>query len=148
VLNPECRICQFKTIKFGLLYKCENKNCGGVQWDKAGVKKALLEDPDAYKQILSDADVPERITGLQSHFVYILRLRGELNAVYVGMTGLHPYARYLNHIRGYKSSRHTKKRATALIRFEGPMSASEAKQREPELAQELRLQNYVVYGGH
>jgi len=119
-----------------------------VHWDKTNVKRAFLEDPDALEKILSDAGVPGRITGQQSHFVYVLRLRGELNAVYVGMTGLHPYARYLNHIRGFKSSRHTKKLATALISYEGPMSASEAKQREPELAQELRLQNFIVYGGH
>lgn len=127
---------------------CNSKVCGGVHWDKGKVKKALRENPEAVGELLFEAEVPERLKGQQSHFVYVLRLKGELNAVYVGMTGLHPYARYLNHIRGYKSSKYTKRRATALINFEGPMTAEEAKAREVKLADELREKNYQVYGGH
>lgn len=119
-----------------------------MHWDKGSVKRALRENPEVLDQLLSEAGVPEHIKGKKSHFVYTLRLKGEVNAVYVGMTGLHPYARYLNHIRGYKSSKHTKRRATALITFEGPMDAKEAKMREPELAEELREKDYIVYGGH
>ena len=122
-----------------------------MHWDKGKVKKlkkALKEDPELLKQVLNDASVPEPIKSGNSHFVYVLRLRGELNAVYVGMTGLHPHARYLNHVRGYKSSHHAKKRATALIACEGPMSHDDAKKREPELADELRNSEHIVYGGH
>ena len=108
----------------------------------------LRENPEALDLLLSEAGVPGHIKGKKSHFVYVLRLRGEENAVYVGMTGLHPYARYLNHIRGYKSSKYTKRRATALISFEGPMTSEKAKAREPELAEELRKNDYIVYGGH
>jgi predicted GIY-YIG superfamily endonuclease len=72
----------------------------------------------------------------------------QINAVYVGMTGLHPYAGYLNHVRGYKSSHHAKKSATDLITYEGPMSHDDATEREPKLAAELRQEDFVVYGGH
>ena len=131
-----------------MLFSCKNKTCGGVHWDKGSVKRVLRDNPEGLDQLLLEAGVPDKIKGKKSHFVYTLRLKGEVNAVYVGMTGLHPYARYLNHIRGYKSSKHTKRRATALINFEGPMDAEEAKMREPELAEELREKDYIVYGGH
>lgn len=112
------------------------------------VKKALKEMPDGLDKILSVAQVPEPIKGRLSKFVYVLRLKGEIDSVYVGMTGKHPYARYLDHIRGYKSSRHTKQRVTALIKFEGPMTYEAAQKREPELAEELRQSSHAVYGGH
>lgn len=150
-MTVACRICGSITVQAGLLYRCTNQECSGVHWDKGKIrrlKKAMKEDVDLLKKILSDADIPEPIKGKNSHFVYILRLKGELNAVYVGMTGLHPYARYLNHVRGYKSSNHAKRRATALISFEGPMSHEDAKIREPKLADELRQKEFVVYGGH
>lgn len=134
-------------MKTGFLFRCENKTCGGVHWDKGRVKRALRENPEALNQVLSEADVPVHIKGKKSHFVYTLRLRGELNAVYVGMTGLHPYARYLNHVRGYKSSYHARTRATALISFEGPMIHEAAKIREPQLAAELEEKGFIVYGG-
>ena len=150
-VSVSCRICGRSTVQSGLLYRCQNQECGGVHWDKGKItkcRKELKEDPVLLRQVLTDADVPEPIKGKSSHFVYILRLKGELNAVYVGMTGLHPYARYLNHVRGYKSSSHARRRATALISYEGPMTQDAAKKREPELADELREQGYVVYGGH
>ena len=116
--------------------------------NKAKIKKLNLKDENCLKAVLEEADVPQPRSGAKSHFVYILRLKGEVNAVYVGMTGLHPLARYLNHIRGYKSSKAAKRRATALIRFEGPMEFEEAKNREPLLAEQMRDQGYIVYGGH
>ena len=128
------------------MHECQNKLCKGVYWDKAEVKKRFRNDPDALNRILEEAKVPADIKSKKSHFVYILRLKGESNAVYVGMTGHHPYRRYLNHIRGYKSSKHTKKRATALIAFEGPMPLDKAKKREPELGLELEQQGFKVYG--
>tara|TARA_B100000780_G_C21020057_1_gene408794 strand:- start:236 stop:595 length:360 start_codon:yes stop_codon:yes gene_type:complete len=119
-----------------------------VHWDKGKVKKAFRENPEVLEKLLLEAEVPAHIKGKISHFVYVLRLKGELNASYVGMTGLHPYARYLNHIRGYRSSHHAKRRATALITFEGPMTSEAAKKREPKLAEELRQNAHTVYGGH
>ena len=145
------KICGSETNQSGYLYRCENQLCDGVHWDNRKIrklKKILAENPDSLKQVLSDAKVPEPVKAKTSHFVYVLRLKGELNAVYVGMTGLHPYARYLNHVRGYRSSRHSKKRATALVTYEGPMSHEDAKIREPKLADELRQKEFVVYGGH
>ena len=128
------------------MYSCQNKLCNGVYWDKAEVKKRFRDDPGALDLIKAEAEVPAPLKNKKSHFVYTLRLKGEINSVYVGMTGLHPYERYLNHIRGYKSSRHTKHRATALIRFEGPMLYDKAVRREPELGLELEQQGYKVYG--
>lgn len=74
-------------------------------------------------------------------------MKGKLNSVYVGMTGLHPYERYLNHILGQKASSKAKKKATALIRFEGPMPSEAARLREVTLAEELRLKGMDVHGG-
>jgi len=146
--NNKCRICGLPTKKTGLLYRCQDKQCLGVYWDKSGVKKRFRNEPDALNSILEEAKVPADIKSKKSHFVYTLRLKGESNAVYVGMTGHHPYRRYLNHIRGYKSSKHTKKRATALKAFEGPMTRDRAEKREPELREELELKDFIVYGGH
>ena len=146
--NNKCRICGSPAKKTGLLYRCQDKQCLGVYWDKSGVKKRFRNDPDALIRILEEAKVPADIKSKKSFFVYILRLKGESNAIYVGMTGHHPYRRYLNHIRGYKSSKHTKKRTTALIAFEGPMIYAKAKKREPELREELELKDFIVYGGH
>ena len=64
------------------------------------------------------------------------------------MTGLHPYARYLNHIRGYQSASCVRRYGTALVTYKGPISYEEAKTLEPLLAGELREQGYDVHGGH
>jgi len=61
------------------------------------------------------------------------------------MTGLHPYERYLNHKRGYKSSRRAKKYATAMKIFEGPMAYEETISREITKANELREEGNEVY---
>ena len=143
-----CRVCGNPTTKRGLLYVCKVSKCGAAHWDKRAVLKNNLDDDTVLKRVLSDASVPDYLQAKKSHYVYVLRLRGEQNAVYVGMTGLHPYARYLNHIRGYKSSSVANSRATALLRFEGPMTSENAKAREPALAEEMRGQGINVYGGH
>ena len=57
---------------------------------------------------------------------------------YVGMTGLHPYERYLNHIRGYKALMAANKMAVSMIDFEGPMTREEAEAREPQSARVKR----------
>jgi predicted GIY-YIG superfamily endonuclease len=143
-----CRVCGKQTVQNGYLHHCNSKTCGAVHWDKRSVLKENLEDKAVLEKILDDAQVPDFLKAKKSHYVYVLRLRGEPNAVYVGMTGLHPYARYLNHIRGYKSSSVAKSRATALLKFEGPMTSEKAVKREVSLAEELRAQNMIVYGGH
>ena len=50
-------------------------------------------------------------TANKTHFVYIIKLKKNPKGYmyYRGMTGLHPYERYLNHIRGYKSNKMVKK---------------------------------------
>ena len=79
------------------------------------------------------------------HFVYVLRLRDKPpGSVYVGMTGLHPYARYLNHLWGYKASATAKNRAMAMVKFEGPMYYKDAIKREVALAEELRQNGHTV----
>ena len=98
--------------------------------------------------VLQEAQVPEPLNGKKTHYVYVLRLRGELNSVYVGMTGLHPYARYLNQLIGNRASRYANRRATALVEFEGPMTRDTALVREPAKAAELQSEGYIVYGGH
>jgi predicted GIY-YIG superfamily endonuclease len=144
----KCRVCGRKGKQTGLLFRCEALSCGAAHWDKRKVNKLLRQSNETLQKILDVAEVPLVLKSESSHYVYVLRLKGEPNAVYVGMTGLHPYARYLNHIIGHKSSKHTKRRATALIFFEGPMTRENAAKREPELADELRESGQVVYGGH
>lgn len=157
-----CRVCKSQTIQKGFLFLCADLNCEAVHWDKSSLKKIFnkVENKEFSKQprfpdlekILEEAEVPykEKING---KFVYIIRLRGKMaqgakGKVYVGKTGHHPYERFINHIRGYKASSHVKKLGTALIRFEGPMSEAEAKERERKLAEELKSEGWEVYGGH
>ena len=143
-----CRVCGKPTVKHGYLYSCKIKSCGAVHWNKKDVLKEDLDDRSTLEKVLVDANVPSHLKANKSHFVYVLRLKGETNAVYVGMTGLHPYARYLNHIRGHKSSSIARAKATALIRFEGPMTSDKAVEREVSLAGELRSSGKLVHGGH
>lgn len=143
-----CRICASPTEKTGHLYRCQNPICGGVYWDKKQVKRLLNQAPENLASILRDAEVPEDLQGPNAYFVYVLRLRRAVNAVYVGMTGHHPYRRYLNHITNNRASRHARKNATALINYEGPMTKTQAEKRERELAEQLRLEGKLVRGGH
>ena len=166
-----CRVCQSETDVRGLLHRCSNNTCRAVYWDKFAVKRLLKENkeksneasPDWVQNVLREAEVPESVAG--EYYVYIIKLRKSLpkntpaqkrekmpnsgnGRFYVGMTGLHPFERYLNHVRGYKASWATKRMAVTMIGFEGPMSHKEAKAREPAKAQELRDEGYDVHGGH
>ena len=148
-MTGTCRICKSPTKEYNLLNYCSSAKCEAVHWDKSAVlKKAKLlrENIEVKKLFLMEAKVP--LENLSGHFVYRLRLRGKLNSVYVGMTGLHPHHRYLNHIIGYKASSRAKKFATAMIGFEGPMQYDLAVKREANLASELRDLNFDVHGGH
>ena len=69
------------------------------------------------------------------------------DSVYEGMTGHYSYQRYLNHLRNYKASRYVFRRGQSLLYFEGPISNSEAKEREVSRADELR-DKLKVYGRH
>ena len=143
-----CRVCEAPTKTTGLLSRCTDKSCGAVHWDKSAIrrlKRENLDNKDTWKNVLREADVPLPCKGKKSKYVYVLRLKGELNALYVGRTGLHPYERYLNHLRGHKASRHAQKDATALVTFEGPMLYETAVKKETALAQELRDRGNTVY---
>ena len=147
-MSEVCRVCNELTSKDGFLYRCKNPNCCAAHWDKRAVLKKDLDDPTVLQEVLDEAIVPPYLKSKKSHYVYVLRLRGEPNAVYVGMTGLHPLARYLNHIRGYKSSNIARTRVTAMLKFEGPMESKKAVDREGSLADDLRGEGMTVYGGH
>ena len=156
-----CRICGSQTTQIGLLFKCKDKDCKSIYWDKRSVLKLIRQNKDNedyYKLILKDASIPE-LKG--KSFCYRLKLKNiksynnkdenkyiEKDASYIGRTNLHPYARYLNHIRGHLSAKgraQTKKRAVALINFEGPMTYDASITREKDWAEELRKQNKIVY---
>lgn len=150
----KCRVCGSDSSTSGLLFRCEGEDCDAVHWDKTKIlqnkKEILLENSDLRKQILQDARVPNPIkTGNKRHYCYLLRLRlkGERKPVYVGLTGLHPYERYLNHILGYKSSSIAKKKATALIKYEGPMLYNDAVLREKNWFKEMVEEGCDAHGG-
>ena len=147
-LNNQCRVCSSNTSEKGYLFRCSNQECGAVHWDKRYIKKnrKKLEEKEFFDSFLQEAGLKQFENG--ENFVYVLRLKGEVNAVYVGRTGLHPYVRFLNHIRGSNSARRTKSHATALISFEGPMSREASIAREIMLAKELVDEGLKVYGGH
>ena len=157
-----CRVCRSQTIQKGFLFRCSASECAAAHWDKGSLRKIFkkAENKEFSKQrlipdlenVLVEAGVPYKEKDL-GKFVYQVRLRGKLaegakGKIYVGKTGLHPYERFLHHIRGYKASTHVKRLGTAIISFEGPMSDAEALQREPELAEELKREGWEVYGGH
>ena len=166
-----CRVCKSHLIQKGLFYRCSSPECGAAHWDKYTVKKLVKSDKSAkrFKEpswmstLLEEAEIPESKSG--EYYVYVLKLRKNFpkntpknliekssnlgkGRYYVGMTGLHPNARYLNHLRGYKSSWFARKMAVAMVGFEGPMSHDDAVKREPEKAQELIQEGFDVDGGH
>lgn len=71
--------------------------------------------------------------------------------LYVGMTGLDPDERFMNHKKGYKASWVVEKYGVRLLRefYEcfNPMPFEAAAQMEKELAEDLRAQGYTVTGG-
>ena len=166
-----CRVCSKDVRIAGLLYRCCNEACRAVFWDQTAIKK--LQKTDASSKVvprpawllkcLDEAQIDKPKSG--SYFVYKLQLKVRLpkslskkraqnlpnkqtGRFYVGMTGLHPYERFLNHIRGYKASWSANRMAYALVDYEGPMSRDDALEREECWAEELRSQGYDVHGGH
>jgi len=90
------------------------------------------------------------------HNVYVVFLRnprGDGRAgYYVGMTGLTPEERFENHKKGIKAAgvvtRCGERLVPKLYEHLNPMTYREALAMEAQLAEELRQQGYLVYGGH
>ncbi len=85
--------------------------------------------------------------------VYLKNPKGDGKAAYyVGMTGLSPEQRFLNHKLGVKAARVVRKFGQRLVpklyAHLNPMPYAKAKALEPVLADSLRKRGYVVYGGH
>ena len=145
--KTRCRVCNSIALEKNYLFYCQSELCDSVYWKiNKTLKKELKDDKNKKLNFLIESGVPTNQK--KGHYVYKLRLKGELNSIYVGMTGLHPHERYLNHIIGYKASSRAKKFATALISFEGPMPYETAKEYEPQLADELREKGFNIHGGH
>lgn len=90
------------------------------------------------------------------HSVYVVYLknpRGDGQAAYyVGMTGLTPEERFLNHKSGVKAARVVKKFGVRLVpklyAHLNPLPYEKAVRMEVMLADSLRKRGYMVYGGH
>jgi hypothetical protein len=90
------------------------------------------------------------------HHVYVVYLRnprGDGKAgYYVGMTGLTPEQRFLNHKQGIKCAgvvrRFGERLVPRLYAHLNPMPYLKAQQMEIVLADSLRKRGFVVYGGH
>lgn len=76
-------------------------------------------------------------------------LDSSLPCYYVGITGLTPEERFLNHKSGHKPSRIAKKYGLHLVPelYEelNPMTYEEAKNMEPELAMRLRSKGHGIW---
>lgn len=72
--------------------------------------------------------------------------------VYVGLTGLTPAERFLNHRQGIKSSLFAKRYGLRLLpelyEHLNPMPYAAAAQMEKDLTDDLRAAGYTVVGGH
>ena len=90
------------------------------------------------------------------HSVYVVYLRNPLGdgraGYYVGMTGLSPEERFVNHKQGKKAAGIVRRFGVRLVpklyRHLNPMTYEEAQAAEPALAEELRRRGFVVFGGH
>ena len=143
-----CRICKEQVTRNGYLYKCKKSKGMHAFWHRS-VLSENLGDEEVLKSVLDEANISTVKRKKATHFVYVIKLSGNpKNSHYVGMTGHHPYQRYLNHLRNYKASRVVFKRGQSLKCFEGPIPYEDAKSRERTLAEELKAEGYKVYGGH
>lgn len=87
------------------------------------------------------------------YVVYLKNPKGDGRAAYyVGMTGLMPEERFLNHKSGVKAARVVKKFGVRLVpklyAHLNPMPYQKAVTMEAALADGLRKRGYMVYGGH
>ena len=106
--------------------------------------------------ILRHTTAPDNNSVADHHSVYVVYLRDPKGdgraAYYVGMTGLTPEARFLNHKAGIKAARVVRKHGVRLVpklyAHLNPMPYRKAVAMEAMLADSLRKRGYVVYGGH
>jgi predicted GIY-YIG superfamily endonuclease len=87
------------------------------------------------------------------YVVYLRNPKGDGRAgYYVGMTGLPPEERLANHKTGKKAAGVVRRFGVRLVprlyAHLNPMTYAEAVEAEPRLAEELREQGYLVFGGH
>ena len=142
-------------VEHKYLYKCERKECGRFFWHRQVLKLFNPDCPKSKKNRAIEEELCEyfRIPIRQKErSVYVIKLSrntGETkDTVYVGETGQHPLRRYLQHLRGYKSSKHVERRGKYLLSIEkGFKTDDESKNREKELASQLE-EKYFVTGGH
>lgn len=86
-----------------------------------------------------------------SVYVVLLELDGREHSLYVGLTGLSPDERYLNHKAGYKASRRVRRFGAgllpALYRHLNPLDWEPATNAEVALAEALRRTGIRVEQG-
>jgi hypothetical protein len=87
------------------------------------------------------------------YVVYLRNPKGDGKAgYYVGMTGLTPAQRFLNHKSGVKAAGVVKRCGERLVpllyEHLNPMSYAKALRMEAQLADSLRQRGFTVYGGH
>ena len=171
-LINKCRICRSNCLQKGHLYKCINAECLACHWDVKSLKKdceilfkkkAFLENKkiinEKIKQLLEEAGF-RSTKGKDKFSVYVLRLsqntpgtfndmNEDLPKCYVGLTGLNPVHRMLNHVRGHKTAKiKTKFFTRCLIYSEHNYSNDDAKDREKALHKELIELGWNAFGGH
>ena len=137
-----CRKCKKVTKKNGYLYHCKDIVCGAVFWDP-NVLNEDLDDAVVLNQVLKNSNVPtdEELENDKYHrrnHAYVIFCKNSDAATtkinycyYVGQTGNHPYQRYLEHLRKYKSdprlgNMRLAERAWYMEYFEGPYRKNKA----------------------
>ena len=137
-----CRKCKKATKKHGYLYHCKDIVCGAVFWDP-NVLNEDLDDAVVLNQVLKNSNVPtdEELENDKYHrrnHAYVIFCKNSDAATtkinycyYVGQTGNHPYQRYLEHLRKYKSdprlgNMRLAERAWYMEYFEGPYRKNKA----------------------
>lgn len=127
-------------------------SCDACWWTKEAIRSGKEIDELVTDGVLFDW----RAAGSRHYSVYVVLLRNvpkiRGNAYYVGMTGVSPEERFLNHKRGIKSSRWVKRYGVALLRalyaHLNPMEEEQALRMEEQLAEELLVKGFEVFGGH
>jgi hypothetical protein len=105
--------------------------------------------------------VPNAAAGRRFYRVYVIELapaagrrqRPGCTCLYVGETADSPEERFAEHLRGYRASRVVKRFGLRLrpdiYRLFPPVRTRQQSRRlEARVAERLRMQGYVVFGGH
>lgn len=90
-----------------------------------------------------------------AYYVYVVELSKAAGtpAVYVGQSALYPAERFSQHLTGYKAAAVVRRfgerlRPDLFAKLNPIRSRAEAETTEAQLAEALRRQGYVVFGGH